>query len=283
VHFSDSGSGCPSEPIPAALEEATGRIRSSESASALAQESRPDASRAPFAPDLTYSCGILEAIEVMHNQPDVGTLLSAVADYGTTIIPTDGIAIFKRTASGWRPAFARAVYDESDVIGVELAVELLTAESWHHKGNLPDWPRRAVGGARGAHMRTRLRLSLPPATETHAVPLACGSRSRHPSACVATALIDRHSRWVWHARAQAHDALRSRKCRCLYSGAESGVRMTLKIDILQCSVSVAALRDTGCCVGAAHLGRLGSPFRMTLPAVRSSAGDWGMSRRGSQV
>jgi Domain of unknown function (DUF4062) len=35
--------------------------------------------------------------------------------------------------------------------------------------------------------------------------------------------------------------------------------MTLKIDILQCSVSVAALRDTGCCVGAAHLGRLGSP------------------------
>ena len=106
VHFSDSGSGWPSEPIPAALEEATGRIRSSESASALAQRSRPDASRALFAPDLTYSCGILEAIEDMHNQPDVGTLLSAGADYGTTIIPADGIAIFKRTAR-WLAARGR--------------------------------------------------------------------------------------------------------------------------------------------------------------------------------
>jgi hypothetical protein len=57
----------------------------------------------------TYSHGILEAIEDLHNQPDVGTLLSAVADYGTTIIPADGIAIFKRTAGGWRPAVSCGV------------------------------------------------------------------------------------------------------------------------------------------------------------------------------
>src|SRR4029453_6198466 len=36
-----------------------------------------------------------------------------------------------------------------------------------------------------------------------------------------------------------------------------GVRMALEIDTLQ--AALAACRDTGCCVGAAHLGRLGSP------------------------
>jgi hypothetical protein len=41
---------------------------------------------------------------------------------------------------------------------------------------------------RGHTWGTRLRLSLPPATETHAVPLASGSRSRHPLACVGIAL-----------------------------------------------------------------------------------------------
>jgi hypothetical protein len=53
-----------------------------------------------LAPDLTYSHGILDAIEDLHSQPDVGVLLSAVADYGTTIIPADGIAIFKRGRRG---------------------------------------------------------------------------------------------------------------------------------------------------------------------------------------
>ena len=59
--------------------------------------------------------------------------------------------------------------------------------------------------------------------------------------------------------------------------------MALKIDTLQCSGGVAALRDAGCGVRAAGQGCLGSPFRMTLPLVRSSAGDWGMSVRGSRV
>lgn len=117
VHFSDSGSGSPPEPIPAALEEAQGasdllKVPLHQPSGAGLMHREPPSPR-------TYSHGILEAIEDLHNQPDVGTLLSAVADYGTSIIPADGIAIFKRTAGGWRPAAARAVYDESDVIRVE--------------------------------------------------------------------------------------------------------------------------------------------------------------------
>ena len=63
----------------------------------------------------------------MHNQPDVGTLLSAVADYGMTIIPADGIAIIKRTAGGFQPVVIREVY-EPDIVGVEQVVELVAAE-----------------------------------------------------------------------------------------------------------------------------------------------------------
>jgi hypothetical protein len=37
----------------------------------------------------------------------------------------------------------------------------------------------------------RTAKALAPATETHAVPLASGSRSRHPEACLGPALIDR--------------------------------------------------------------------------------------------
>jgi hypothetical protein len=62
----------------------------------------------------------------MYNQPDVGTLLSAVADYGMTIIPADGIAIIKRTAGGFRPVVIREVY-EPDIVGVEQVVELVAA------------------------------------------------------------------------------------------------------------------------------------------------------------
>jgi hypothetical protein len=59
--------------------------------------------------------------------------------------------------------------------------------------------------------------------------------------------------------------------------------MALEIDTLQCSVGVAAPRDARLRRGAAGQGGLGSPFRMSLPLVRSSAGDWGMSGRGSRV
>ena len=44
---------------------------------------------------------------------------------------------------------------------------------------------------------------------------------------------------------------------------------------LQCSVGVAVLRERRLRRAAASQGRLGSPFRVTLPPVRSSAGDWG--------
>jgi hypothetical protein len=90
------------------------------------------------APDLTDSHRLLEAIESLHNQPDVDALLSAVAEYGTAIIPADGIAIFRRAAGGWRPAVARAVYDESDVVCVEQAIELLAAEGWFQHVNRVD-------------------------------------------------------------------------------------------------------------------------------------------------
>jgi hypothetical protein len=91
----------------------------------------------PFAPDLTYSHGILDAIEDLHSQPDVGVLLSAVADYGTTITPADGIAIFICGREGWRPAVIRAAHDKSDV-GVEQVVELLAAEGWFQHVNRVD-------------------------------------------------------------------------------------------------------------------------------------------------
>jgi hypothetical protein len=50
--------------------------------------------------------------------------------------------------------------------------------------------------------------------------------------------------------------------------------MALKIDTLQSSVGVAALRDAGCGVVGPVRVVLGSPFRMTLPAGRRSTGDW---------
>jgi hypothetical protein len=71
---------------------------------------------------------------------------------------------------------------------------------------------------RGHTWGTRLGLSLHPATETDAVPVASGSRSRHPRACVGTALIDRRFQGGWHEAAQAHGALTSRKCRRLFRG-----------------------------------------------------------------
>ncbi|HEX6760475.1 MAG TPA: hypothetical protein VF086_19020, partial [Propionibacteriaceae bacterium] len=69
----------------------------------------------------------------------------------------------------------------------------------------------------------------------------------------------------------------------VYSEAEPGVRMALKIDTSQCCVGVPALRDARLRLAAAGQGRLGSPFRMTLPPVRRTAGDWGMSTHGSRV
>jgi hypothetical protein len=45
------------------------------------------------ASERSFAYALLEAIEVMHNQPDLATLLSVVADFGTTIISADGIAI----------------------------------------------------------------------------------------------------------------------------------------------------------------------------------------------
>jgi hypothetical protein len=79
------------------------------------------------ASDLTSAYALLEAVEIMHNQPDVETLLSTVADYGTKIISADGIAIIHRTSRRWRPIIIREVVDEPDVAGVHQVVELLVA------------------------------------------------------------------------------------------------------------------------------------------------------------
>ena len=84
----------------------------------------------------------------------------------------------------------------------------------------------------------------PPATETHAMPLANGSRSRHPPAWVDTAPIDRRSR-VGLARIRAASWRADIQEVSTSIPGVSQVRMALKIDTWQCSVWVAALRD-GC-------------------------------------
>jgi hypothetical protein len=40
--------------------------------------------------DLAYASALLRVIDNMHDQPNVGTLLSAVAEYGATPIPAMG-------------------------------------------------------------------------------------------------------------------------------------------------------------------------------------------------
>ena len=144
---SDYVSGSPLEIARAALDPAT--EPTSESGCTAAKGWPPAASTTPFVtPDLAYFHGLLEAIEDMHNQPDVGTLLSAVADYGMTIIPADGIAIIKRTAGGFQPVVIREVY-EPDIVGVEQVVELVAAEGgFQHVHRVDDlsqdrrWSRR---------------------------------------------------------------------------------------------------------------------------------------------
>ncbi len=69
----------------------------------------------------------------------------------------------------------------------------------------------------------------------------------------------------------------------VYSGAGPGVRMALKIDTLQMQRWRGGARRRRLRRAGPVRVILGSPLRMTLPAVRSSAGDWGMSVRGSGV
>jgi hypothetical protein len=90
------------------------------------------------ASDVTYAYGLLEAIEIMHNQPDVETLLSALADYGTKIISADGIVIIHRTSGRWRPVIIHDVVDEPDVTEIHQVVELLAEESWLQQGKRVD-------------------------------------------------------------------------------------------------------------------------------------------------
>jgi len=66
----------------------------------------------------------------MHDQPNVGTLLSAVAEYGATLIPADGIAIIRRTAGRLGQMIIRETQDEPEVVSVQRVVKLLAAEGW---------------------------------------------------------------------------------------------------------------------------------------------------------
>jgi hypothetical protein len=59
--------------------------------------------------ELTSAYALLKAIEIVHSQADVGTLLAAVADCGPTIIAADGIAIIHKTAGRWRSMIIREV------------------------------------------------------------------------------------------------------------------------------------------------------------------------------
>jgi hypothetical protein len=74
----------------------------------------------------------------VHSQPDVGTLLAAVADYGTTIISADGIAIIHTTAGRWRSMIIREVGDEPDTGGVHRVVESLAADGWLYGKRVAD-------------------------------------------------------------------------------------------------------------------------------------------------
>jgi hypothetical protein len=91
-----------------------------------------------LASDVNYAYALLEAIDIMHNQPDVETLLSALADYGIKIISADGIVIIHRTSGRWRPVIIHDVVDEPDVIEIHQAVELLATDSWLQQGKRVD-------------------------------------------------------------------------------------------------------------------------------------------------
>ena len=86
--------------------------------------------RSVTASDLIYAYALLEATKVMLNQPNVNTLLSVVADYGTMIISADGIAIIDGTSGRWRPVIVREIVDQSDVAGVHQVVQSLAADGW---------------------------------------------------------------------------------------------------------------------------------------------------------
>ncbi|HEY6686575.1 MAG TPA: ANTAR domain-containing protein [Propionibacteriaceae bacterium] len=90
------------------------------------------------ASDLSYAYALLKAIEIMHNQPDVERLLSAVADYGTKIISANGIVIIHRTSGRRRPVIIRDVMDEADVTEIHQVVESLAADRWLPQGKRVD-------------------------------------------------------------------------------------------------------------------------------------------------
>jgi hypothetical protein len=90
----------------------------------------PTASTTAAVRDLTYASDLLRVIDNMHDQPNVGTLLSAVAEYGATLIPADGIAIIRRTAGRLGQMIIRETQDEPEVVSVQRVVKLLAAEGW---------------------------------------------------------------------------------------------------------------------------------------------------------
>lgn len=81
---------------------------------------------------LTDAYALLEAIEIMHSQPDLTGLLTVVADYGTTMLSADGIAIIHRTAGQLRPMIIREAKNEPDVVVVDQVAELLAANGYLH-------------------------------------------------------------------------------------------------------------------------------------------------------
>jgi hypothetical protein len=89
---------------------------------------------------------------------------------------------------------------------------------------------------------------------------------------------------VWAAivqSPQAHGAMSSRKCRCPFRLAQ-GVRMALETH----TPAMQLARRRSGTPATAWCGRSGSfalPLRMTLPVVRRSLGEWGMSIGGRRI
>jgi hypothetical protein len=125
----------------------------------------PTASTTAAVRDLTYASALLRVIENMHDQPNVGTLLSAVAEHGTTLISADGIAIIRSTAGRWRPVIIRATHDEPDVVSVQRVVKLLAAEGWlQHFQRVDDLGQddRWAGLSVSSNLRTWRSLLIAP-------------------------------------------------------------------------------------------------------------------------
>jgi hypothetical protein len=128
------------------------------------------------ASDLIYAYALLEAIEIMQSQPNVNTLLSVAADYGTTIISADGIAIIHGMSGRWRPVIVREIVDEPDVAGVHQVVQSLAADGWLQQYRRVDDLDRTADG-----MASLLPVTCEPGGRFSSCPQSSATTMHRPS------------------------------------------------------------------------------------------------------